>query len=326
VVGTLVAEGGEVPADPTPTSLRTEAATSLALFTAEGALRMLVRSHAKGIGPAWTVIRHAYDRWLFAQGLPAELVGRSWAGGGSSWPDGWLIAQHVLHRPVDGFPATVAALRSTTVPSLSGQREIEPRPNASDGAGAVVRAAPVGLLVPADVAFEAGVRTAAFTHGGPVGSLGPGIVARLVAELVEHGDLGRALDAAQEELPGWPHHGRVAGVVEAAMAGEAAAGKAGVAGRSLHAALRGVWTDAGDPLATMTDATHAGGTAAAIITGQLLGARLGHTAFAGRYRVALDVIGTIERLRGIEGMSTLGPYRDASRARRTMTMRACVTA
>lgn len=80
------------------------------------------------------------------------------------------------------------------------------------------------------------------------------------------------------------------------MAGEAAAGKAGVAGRSLHAALRGVLTDAGDPLATMTGATHAGGTAAAIITGQLLGARLGHTAFAGRYRVALDVIGTIEEM------------------------------
>ncbi|CAN5482719.1 hypothetical protein BH20CHL6_BH20CHL6_03980 [soil metagenome] len=78
------------------------------------------------------------------------------------------------------------------------------------------------------------------------------------------------------------------------MSGDAAAGKAGVAGRSLHVALRGVLTDAGDPLATMTDATRAGGTAAAIITGQLLGAQLGHTAFARRYRVALDVIETIE--------------------------------
>ncbi len=51
-LGSLAHADKDQPADPSPGSLPTGGATQLALFTAEGVLRMQVRFAAKGFGPA----------------------------------------------------------------------------------------------------------------------------------------------------------------------------------------------------------------------------------------------------------------------------------
>ncbi|MEJ7804285.1 MAG: hypothetical protein WKH68_13090, partial [Candidatus Limnocylindria bacterium] len=95
-----------------PGTLRAGGAGQLTVFTAEGLLRMAVRADIKGIGPAYGVMRHAYDGWMFTQGKVPDKVKQHWAAGSSSWPIGWLVRRHELHRVVDGFSGTIAALKT----------------------------------------------------------------------------------------------------------------------------------------------------------------------------------------------------------------------
>ena len=166
--------------------------TQMTLFTAEGALRAHVRGLLKGISSMPGVVAHAYQRWLFTQGIKgkAEDVGR----------DGWLLSNGDLFAVRAPGNTCVSALKEREV--LGDSR---PAQNQSKGCGGVMRVAPIGLYVasrglPPRQAFTWGCEVAALTHGHPTGQLPAGVLAMVICELVEGCDLLRAMSNAKVVL------------------------------------------------------------------------------------------------------------------------------
>ena len=305
-IGRLLQAKQPIPEQPAPRSLPVGGATQLALFTAEGVLRMLVRYHAKGIGPAYAVVKHAYDRWLFTQGDAADIlaVRTRWSWGSESWPDGWLVGHHELHHRRSAMHTTCEALRLADAAELEPDRHLHPRPNHSAGAGALVHAAPVGLFFsPTDPqfavnsddsiphvlgAFEMGVRSAGYTHGHPDAFLSAGILSALVAHLVRGAKFPDALGSVRGDLLGWPGAAPFREVMEAIAAGAPPNADTSPAVRALvigaHAAQR-----ARDPMGGVMDAATGGGTAAAVIAAQVLGVTRGVDSWPASWQRATEV-------------------------------------
>lgn len=168
--------------------------TQMTLFTAEGLIRAMVRSHTKGICHVPSVVHHAYLRWLHTQGRR------------SSHPlfkepfDGALIREQRLFDQ--------RAPGNTCVRSLMGPEIGKPVANlkGSKGCGGVMRTAPVGLFVSRERVFDLGCEIAAITHDHPSGYLSAGFLSLLIHDLLNGAELDDALDAAEDALRNQPHH------------------------------------------------------------------------------------------------------------------------
>lgn len=293
-VGRLINADQPVPADPAEGSLQVGGATQLGLFTAEGMVRMLVRLHAKGIGPAFAVIKHAYDRWLFTQGNVADVQaarGRWDGGNANGWPDGWLVRCHELHHRRSDMGTTVKALRRAEISELGEDRRLHPRPNTSTGTGGVVRAGPGGLLVGEEFAFEIGVRIAGFTHGHPDAFLSAGVVTALVCRVLQGASVVDAVAGLRGDLVNWPGATSFYRVLDVIASGEAPAHDMS---RSMRAVVHGAIAarDHHEPLNAVRTAGANGGTAAAVVAGQLSGVLRGANAWSDAWRQAIEV-GTV---------------------------------
>jgi ADP-ribosyl-[dinitrogen reductase] hydrolase len=290
-LGSLAHAGKTQPVDPSPGSLRTGGATQLALFTADGVIRMYVRFAAKGIGPAWGVMRHALDRWMVTQGREPNTT---FAGQPEAWPDGWLVRQHRLHRRVDGFGATVEALgvQADTWEGMPERHVATSLPNTSSGAGALVRVLAAGLVAMPRDATLVGSIAAAITHGGSDAYLSGGALARLVAELLAGTPMGDAISVTSADLSGWTGSTSV----RTALSGGSTTG-ASSATRALAAAMSYASFGAPDePVVTIGRAIAAGGTAAGVVAGAVAGARLGASAFPAGWLMAPDVADLVEEM------------------------------
>ena len=169
--------------------------TQMTLWTAEGILRGIARSHDRGIGGPRSTLPTAYLRWLFTQDgkLPAHveshirervLGGRDPAGSsGSVWSTGWLLGVRALHSRRAPGNTCLSALRAKPI------TEYHRAENDSKGCGGVMRVAPAALVEAydpdedAEWAFELGCDSAAFTHGHPTGWLAAGAFARILSLL-----------------------------------------------------------------------------------------------------------------------------------------------
>lgn len=290
-LGSLAHAGKAPPVDPSPGSLRTGGATQLALFTGEGVLRMYVRLTAKGIGPAWSVMRHALDRWMVTQGREPNTT---FAWQPEAWPDGWLVRQHRLHHRVDGFGATVEALgvQADTWEGMPERHLATSLPNTSSSAGALVRVLGAGLVAMPKDATLVGSIAAAITHGGSDGYLSGGAIARLVAGLVAGAPIESARNAASADLSRWAG----SGPVRAALSGGGAIGPSS-ATRALAAAMSyASFAIPDDPVTTIGRAIAVGGTAAGAVAGAVAGARLGASAFPAGWLMAPDVADLVEEI------------------------------
>lgn len=297
-VGRLTRTGVDVPTQPTPGSLQVGGATQLSLFTAEGMLRMLVRFNAKGIGPAWDVVKHAYDRWLFTQQYDgdAALLRDRWGwGAGSGWPDGWLVREHSLHVRRSTMATTVRALRQVEASQLGDDRRVHPRPNTSKGSGALVRAAPAGLIVREDFAIEMGVRFAGYTHGHPEAFLSAGLQSRLVAALLAGRRPDETLSEIRGDLIGWPGATQLQNYLDAMGVADPNATASLTAGRALVLGARSA-LGGGAALEAVLEAARKGGTAAAVVAGQLIGVMQGSTAWPDPWPRSTDVSPVIAEL------------------------------
>jgi len=78
--------------------------------------------------------------------------------------------------------------------------------NRRKGCGGVMRVAPAGLAFPPGQAFQYGVEFAAITHGHASGYLPAGVLADVVAGLLEGQPLDACLDAATMRLAEWRGH------------------------------------------------------------------------------------------------------------------------
>lgn len=297
-IGRLLKSDGSMPTDPPTSSIEVGGATQLSLFTAEGMIRMFVRYKAKGIGPAFVVIRHAYDRWLFTQGNSADMSAteQRWGwGADSGWPDGWLVRRHELHHRRSPLPTVVRALRRTESSELREDRRLHPRPNASRGAGAVVRAAPGGLLITEEFAFEMGVRNAGFTHGHPEGFLSAGVMSALVCRILHGASYADAVAGMRGDLLNWPGSMPFYKTLDVLASGDPSNSTgAGAVTALVHGAT--AVRDEPDAISAVRRAASTGGTAAAVIAGQLAGVLGGADAWPDDWRSSLEVADIIADL------------------------------
>lgn len=264
--------------------------TQMTLFTAEGLLRAYHRSVDRGIVSIRDVVGYAYHRWLRTQGErglqpPCDS-------------DGWLFGVPELHSRRAPGTTCLSALRSASAPGGFAA-------NDSKGCGAVMRMAPVGLVM-REQSFEVGDEAGWITHGHPSGHLAAGHLAQTIAAVVDGCSLGEALDAADAQLALRPDNEEVRRAVlrarELARAGESAAsvealGEGWVAEEalaiSIYCALVADDFASGVTLAV----NHSGDSdSTGAITGNVLGTLLGVDAIPGAWLDQLELRDVIDRL------------------------------
>ena len=156
--------------------------TQMTLFTAEGLLRAESRSRERGICHPPSVVYYAYLRWLHTQGYPKnQQHDRIY--------DGWLSGVKELFASRAPGNSCLSAL-------ASGKHGTMEEPiNNSKGCGGVMRVAPVGLFARKDLAFQIACECAALTHGHPSGYLSAGVLAHIIACVID----GMELEAAVQD-------------------------------------------------------------------------------------------------------------------------------
>jgi ADP-ribosyl-[dinitrogen reductase] hydrolase len=171
--------------------------TQLTLFTAEGLLRGWVSSRRCGTAPDFAAaLKRSYLCWLRTQGRYGE----------ESYPEGeeagWLLTVKGLHETRAPGETCLSALCDLKLsgPGLAA--------NAGKGCGGVMRAAPPGLLAVrigsgdgsdcAREAFAMGCQAARLTHGHPSGYYPAGILAAVVASVVQGETVEKAIELSLE--------------------------------------------------------------------------------------------------------------------------------
>ncbi|MGI6588478.1 MAG: ADP-ribosylglycohydrolase family protein [Peptococcia bacterium] len=161
--------------------------TQLTLFTAEGLLRAETRKRARGACYPPSIVYYAYLRWLHTQGYPQNKnIEKIY--------DGYLIKIKELYVNRSPGKTCLSALAS------GKHGTIEEHINDSKGCGAVKRIAPVGLYVSRKTAFELGSECAALTHGHPSGYLAAGVLAHIIAGIIEGMEIEETILEAMDKL------------------------------------------------------------------------------------------------------------------------------
>jgi ADP-ribosylglycohydrolase len=174
-------------------------------------------------------------------------------------------------------------------------REFTHRVNTSEGAGALVRVAPIGCLVPPAHAFEAGVMNAGYTHGGTSAYLACGYLSLVVANLVAGSVPQASLVAAKRELDSWPHNARTLDVVSAVLADHPLPSGASHSSKALYHGLR-FMSHEGDLRKGLALVASESGTAAATIAGGLWGAVHGASSMPAEARAASELSIIVDEL------------------------------
>ncbi|MDY0062285.1 MAG: ADP-ribosylglycohydrolase family protein [Myxococcota bacterium] len=181
--------------------------TQMTLFTAEGLLVGLAQGLDRDPRELADMVHQAYLRWLSTQDET------------SRHPDFAEVQHH-------GWLGKVAALQVRRAPGntcLAGTRSqvagSRAHPlNDSAGCGALMRMAPVGLIVADPVAaFALGADCGALTHGSPSGYLPAGFFAAVIARLVAGEELRPAIDATIPILKQYEGHKPVLDLLERAL-------------------------------------------------------------------------------------------------------------
>ncbi|WP_051471426.1 ADP-ribosylglycohydrolase family protein [Patulibacter minatonensis] len=270
--------------------------TQLALFTAEGLLRAFTRFETKGIVHAPSMVDRSYARWLRTQGDESRRhdLGDD-AEPGALWP------VRRLHSRRGPGRTTIAALRGRTA------GELQAPTNASKGAGAVARTAPIGLLGNPSNAFRLGTECAVLTHGHRTGHLAAGTLALLLALLREGFDLHTAFDRATTELATWEDHEETSDALEAALGLAALAeptpeniarlGRGWVADEAVAIAVFCAFRARDLEHGLLLAVNHGGASATTgAICGAILGTHLGAGAIPERWLADLELRSTVEEV------------------------------
>lgn len=161
--------------------------TQMTLFTAEGLLLAETSRQEKGNCHVPSAVYRAYLRWLHTQGYPKDVEKEFIY-------DGWLIKVKDLHARRGPGSTCLSALSSGKMGT------IEQPINNSKGCGGVMRVAPVGLFYSREKAFRIACECAALTHGHPSGYLSAGVLAHIIACIIEGLDIEEAVKDALKVL------------------------------------------------------------------------------------------------------------------------------
>ncbi|MBK6874122.1 MAG: ADP-ribosylglycohydrolase family protein [Kineosporiaceae bacterium] len=179
----------------------------LACFTLEGLIRASVRYDHKGLCHPPSVVWHAWCRWAHVQGLGSSFAAH-WGTSGD-WPDGWLSQVRPLSMRHGRAPATVAALRRSSVAPAGAVGN-------SSGHHALTRSLPTAIFASELTnAAQIGADLAGLTHGSPDAASAAAEGVDLVAKLL-HGE-GDRVELPRQSSSAPPgtamhalHHGRIA--------------------------------------------------------------------------------------------------------------------
>jgi ADP-ribosylglycohydrolase len=285
--------------------------TQMTLFTAEGLLRARGRQHR---GAAWSpteAIHRAYMRWLHTQNV--------WGPLSSAQYDGWLVTQPELHSRRAPGNTCVSALRASTA-------WCEPADNDSKGCGAVMRVAPIGLLLENPrAAYDLACESAQITHAHASSTLASGCFAYIIAALMNGGELENVIADARAVAATEADSDEVVAAIDAALSLAASNAPSapeaveqlgggwvaeealaislycGIRAQSFEHALRLAVNHSGD-----SDSTGS-------MTGQLLGAAWGIGAVPERWLQAVELRDVIDRLASDLATCRAGECPDASR-------------
>lgn len=167
--------------------------TQMTLFTAEGILRSETRKYEKGICNPASVVYYAYQRWLSTQGYEKSKE-QDWI------YDGWLFGVKELHKRRAPGNSCLSALTN------GKQGTIDEPINSSKGCGGVMRVAPVGLFYPKERAFKMAADFASLTHGHPSGYLSAGVLAYIIASIIEGADIETSVKNSLDELSSYDNN------------------------------------------------------------------------------------------------------------------------
>ena len=247
--------------------------TQLTCYTAEGVIRSFQRYKNRGICSVQNVLEYTYHRWLEAQNAIGPIAVSTGHG-----QTGWLM--------------NVPELRFTRGKSLTLRHALLGKPQNSKGNGALTRIAPVGLA-PFVSSFESGCEIASISHGHPLASLSAGIFAEMIARALRGDDFLTAARQALELIESKPEALPLVRSIQSALKlGQSGATKPedyqplGPGVDAVQALCRALSVtclvtchpDRIDAEQGLLLAVSAGGATDAVgsLTGQLLGAFLGH--------------------------------------------------
>jgi ADP-ribosylglycohydrolase len=279
--------------------------TQMTLFAAEGMIRALIRYNARGICHPPGVIHHALLRWLHTQGERSPAMPRE----GEKWPDGWLVQQRELFSRRAPGMTCLGSLKAS-------ERFGDDASNDSKGCGAIMRIAPIGLLVDLENAsdgaaprvFTMACESARSTHGHPTSTVASGFFALAIAHLARGTSLLDAITEARvriERVDGAQETLQAVDQALALAASDAPASPESVEqlgggwiaeealGISLFCALRAQSFDHGVRLAV----NHGGDSdSTGSLTGQLLGTLWGAEVLPARWLEQLELRDIIEQV------------------------------
>jgi ADP-ribosylglycohydrolase len=173
--------------------------TQLTLFTAEGLLRsFLSEAFNEDEVTLMNIVFESYHRWLLTQGYSCGKDKLK----SCTIDSGWLIRQEVLHQKRAPGVTCISALVSGTMGT------VEKPINNSKGCGAIMRSAPVGMVIYGnpEQAFKVACGLSAITHGHPAGYLSAGFFAAVISELSVGKNLADAIEKVIPILKKWPSH------------------------------------------------------------------------------------------------------------------------
>lgn len=152
---------------------------------------------ARGCIDAYLALRHG-ETWR-----PAHAVYRRYLA--------WLRTQDMPYMNRAPGATCLWALRTGHMGT------VEAPFNSRKGCGGVMRVAPAGLAFPPGQAFAHGVAFAAITHGHPSGYLPGGVLADLIACLLDGRTVEQSIEYATAELRHWPGHEETLRGIESAL-------------------------------------------------------------------------------------------------------------
>ena len=248
--------------------------TQMTLFTAEGLLRTIVRSLEKGVACSEDMVYRAYLRWLKTQGIVkgdnADIL-----------DSGWLIKEEQLFR-----------YRAPGHTCLGALEDMKRAHNDSKGCGALMRMAPVGLLLPPEEAWKEGCKLAALTHGHPTGRTAAGAFAMLIAHLYSGKSLEKSLELTCEHLWRFPEASETLGALmkaqEAGSVEELGEGWTAdeALGMAVYCALHHTWDIRGGIIEAVNITGDSDSVGA--VTGNILGVLNGEKAIPAKWRKNLQ--------------------------------------
>ncbi|MBA1334297.1 MAG: putative ADP-ribosylglycohydrolase [Firmicutes bacterium] len=191
--------------------------TQMTIFTADGILWADMRGRERGICSYPACVFYSYQRWLYTQ--TGRLANKEYH---------WLLDNKSVDYKSELLNIKELFVRrapgNTCLSALSGSMNqqygtMENRINNSKGCGGVMRVAPSGLYFhkSPEVAFKIAAECAAITHGHPSGYLSAGVLACIIAEIINGNDVKQAAINAANILKTYAEHKECLDILQRAM-------------------------------------------------------------------------------------------------------------